>query len=783
VRPRILASIVVLMLGAATVAQAHPLAQAQGGPEQSRGATDVEGRGPEAGAAELPFAIDGPPPPALPERISRDDSGRATIRAIGLAEPLRLDGRLDEMVYEQEQAISDFIQTDPVEGAAATEKTELWVMFDRQNVYVAFRVWESQRERRVANVMQKDNGLLFQNDGVMFVFDPFYDRRNGVGFMLNAIGGRTDGQVTDERWSRDWNMVWDVKVADFDGGWTAEVALPFKSLRYRPGTAQVWGFNARRIDRWKNEYSHLMPVERQEAGSGVYRMSRAATVIGLEAPPGSKNLEFKPYVISNASAVHTPNAPNGSNGSNDLTADVGIDAKYGITQNLTADFTVNTDFAQVEADEQQINLTRFSLFFPEKRDFFLENAGLFAFGGANSFNAGRNDIPLLFYSRRIGLNAGQVVPIDAGARLSGRVGRYTVGVMDIQGGSEAVSGTRATNFSAVRVKRDVLSRSSIGVIATGRSVTQDGAGSNAAYGLDGAFGFFTNLAVDAYWARTATDGVSGGDTSYRGAVNYNGLTYGLQAERLVIGEHFNPAVGFVRRSDIRKSFAQARYSPWPKSMGPVRRISLVGSIGYVENGVGQLEARDVDGELAVDFNTSDRISVGYSGSYELVPLPFRLGRGVTVPAGGYDYGGTTVAFQAGQQRKLNGRVSLERGSLYDGTKTTIGLSTGRATLSPQLSVEPTFSVNDVDLPQGSFVTTLIGSRVTYTMTPLMFASALVQYNSDARNVSANVRLRWEYRPGSELFVVYNEERDTLTRGVPDVRNRAFIVKVNRLLRF
>jgi hypothetical protein len=741
--------------------------------------------GQAAASAELPFAIDGPPPPALPDRIARDDEGRATIRTIRLAEPLRIDGRLEESVYQQERPVSDFIQTDPIEGGPATEKTELWVMFDRENVYVAFRVFESQPERRVANVMQKDNGLLFQNDGVMFVLDPFYDRRNGVGFMLNAIGGRTDGQVTDERWSRDWNTIWDVKVADFDGGWTAEVALPFKSLRYRPGTAQVWGFNARRIDRWKNEYSHLTPVPRQEAGNGVYRMSRAATLVGLEAPSGSKNLEFKPYAISNASAFrgNDPNDPNDPNGSNDLTAEVGIDAKYGITQNLTADFTINTDFAQVEADEQQINLTRFSLFFPEKRDFFLENAGLFAFGGANSFNAGRNDLPLLFYSRRIGLNAGQVVPIDAGARLTGRVGRYSVGVVDIQTGSEAVSGTRATNFSAVRVKRDVLERSSIGVIATGRSVTQTGAGSNAAYGVDGAFGFFTNLAVDAYWARTATDDLSGGDTSYRGVVNYNGLTYGLQAERLVIAEHFNPEVGFVRRGDIRKSFALARYSPWPKAMGPVRRISLVGSIGYVENGGGQLETRDVDGELAIDFNTSDRVSVGYAGSYELVPRPFRIATGVTVPVGGYDYGSTTVAYQAGQQRKFNGRISLDWGSLYDGTKTTIGLSTGRATLSPQLSVEPTFSVNDVDLPQGSFVTTLVGSRVTYTMTPLMFASALVQYNSDARNVSANVRLRWEYRPGSELFVVYNEERDTLTRGVPDVRNRAFIVKVNRLLRF
>jgi hypothetical protein len=759
-------------------------------PPADAGQAAVSAAGPSSPAAavstELPFAIEGPAPPVLPERIARDDAGRATIRAIRLAEPLRVDGRLEEAVYRQEQAVSDFVQTEPVEGGPATEKTELWIMFDRDNVYVAFRVFESQPERRVANVMQKDNGLLFQNDGVMFVLDPFYDRRNGVGFMLNAIGGRTDGQVTDERWSRDWNTIWDVRVADFDEGWTAEVALPFKSMRYRPGAAQVWGFNARRIDRWKNEYSHLVPVERQEAGSGVYRMSRAASIVGLEAPPGSKNLEFRPYAISNASTIrraNDPNDPNVSNDSNDLTADVGLDAKYGITQNLTADFTVNTDFAQVEADEQQVNLTRFSLFFPEKREFFLENAGLFAFGGDGGFNPARNDMPLLFYSRRIGLNAGQVVPIDAGARLTGRMGRYSVGVVDIQTGRERISGTRPTNFSAVRIKRDVLGRSSIGVIATGRSLSQSGAGSNAAYGVDGTFGFFTNLTIDTYWARTATDGLSGRDSSYRTQVNYNGQTYGLQAERLVIGEHFNPEVGFVRRADIHKSYLQGRYSPYPASLGPVRRLAFTGSMGYVENGAGRREARDIDGDFTIDFDTADRLSVGYSSSYEFVPRPFRIAAGVTVPMGGYDYRSAIVAFQAGQQRTFNGRLALEHGSFYDGTKTTASLSTGRATLTPQLSVEPTFSVNDVDLSGGSFRTTLIGSRVTYTMTPFMFTSALLQYNSDARNVSANVRLRWEYRPGSELFVVYNEERDTLARGLPDMRNRAFIVKVNRLLRF
>ena len=534
------------------------------------------------------------------------------------------------MVYEQEQAISDFIQTDPIEGGPATEKTELWVMFDRENVYVAFRVWESQRERRVANVMQKDNGLLFQNDGVMFVFDPFYDRRNGVGFMLNAIGGRTDGQVTDERWSRDWNMVWDVKVADFDGGWTAEVALPFKSLRYRPGTAQVWGFNARRIDRWKNEYSHLMPVERQEAGSGVYRMSRAATVIGLEAPPGSKNLEFKPYAISNASSIE-PRTLRTSTAERFERSDGRRRHRRKVRHHPEPDRRLHRQHrlrpgrGRRAADQPhalQPVLPREARLLPrERRALRLRRRQQFQCGPQ------RRAAALLQPANRAQCRPGRA-DRRRRAALTGRVGRYSVGVIDIQTGSEAVSGTRATNFSAVRVKRDVLSRSSIGVIATGRSVTQDGAGSNAAYGVDGAFGFFTNLAVDAYWARTATDGLSGSDTSYRGVVNYNGLTYGLQAERLVIGEHFNPEVGFVRRGDIRKSFAQARYSPWPTSIGPVRRISLVGSIGYVENGARQLEARDIDGEFA------DRLQHRRPGLGRLcrqlrtgaAPVPHRDGR-------------------------------------------------------------------------------------------------------------------------------------------------------------
>ena len=344
----------------------------------------------------------------------------------------------------------------------------MWLLFDDRNVYVSAICWDSHPERIVANDMRRDSSVLFPgNDNFVVNFDTFHDRRNGFGFLVNAIGGRTDGQITDERWSRDWNAIWDVKTASFENGWTAEVAIPFKSLRYRPGREQTWGFNARRINKWKNEISFLAPIPAAVGQQGLFRPSMAATLVGIEAPAGSKNLEIKPYVTADLTSDLTASPRI----SNDPHGDAGLDLKYGVTQNLTADFTYNTDFAQVEADEQQVNLTRFSLFFPEKREFFLENQGTFAFGG----------VPTMFYSRRVGLTQGRAVPIQGGGRMTGRVGRFSLGMLNMQTREEPREqvpvnqlAVPSTNFSVVRVKRDILRRSNIGMIFTRRAPTVGG---------------------------------------------------------------------------------------------------------------------------------------------------------------------------------------------------------------------------------------------------------------------------------------------------------------------
>ncbi len=753
-------------------------------------------------ALTLPPDYAGPPVPELPETGTRDDEGRVTIRAVRLATPLQVDGRLDEAIYRDVRPVRDFIQTEPHENVPATETTEVWVFFDRNNVYVSFRCGETEPDRMVLNEMRRDSFNLLQNEGVGFMLDTFYDKRNAVLFNVTPLGGRVDGQVTNERqYNPDWNPIWDAAVQRSETGWTAEVAVPFKSLRYRPGTEQFWGFNARRTNRWKNEMSYAAPIPNSIGQRGLFQASMAATVVGIEAPAGSRNLEIKPFAIGDLTTdrVSTPAREHDPGGN------IGVDAKYGVTQSLTADLTYRTDFAQVEADEQQVNLTRFSLFFPEKREFFLENQGLFQFassgigggggggrggpggggGGGGGFGGGSGDTPVLFYSRRIGLAGALQVPVQGGGRLSGRVGKTSVGVLDIRTDDveSVATSVAATNFAVVRLKQDILRRSSIGAILTDRSVAVGGRGSNQAYGVDASLAFFTNLSVNTYWARTQTEGLAGDDQSYRAQLDYSGDRYGVQTDYLRVGDHFNPEVGFVRRDDMKRSFGQLRFSPRPASMPSIRRVIYSASADYIENGRGWLETRTLEGQFGLEFQNSDRVNVTFTDSFEALGAPFAIHPDVTLPPGAYHFDNVAVSYSPGQQHKVSGNVQLDLGTFYSGHKTTVAYSRGRVEMTPQLSVEPSFSVNRVDLAEGSFTSTLVGSRVTYTMTPLMFVSALVQYNASGHVASTNARLRWEYQPGSELFVVYNEERDTERLSALGTRNRSVVVKINRLFRF
>ena len=379
-------------------------------------------------------------------------------------------------------------------------------------------MWDSAPESEwVANELRRDIQQLSNNDNFGVAFDTFYDRRNGVFFYINPVGGHSEFQYTNEgNPDRDWNPIWEVRTGRFEGGWTLEMQVPFKSLRYRSGGGQVWGLQMRRTVRRKNEWNYLTQIPRSTVGGGsgagaVMRVSRWATLVGIEAPPASRNLEVKAYAISGleTNKLVDPKI------SNDASADAGVDVKLGLTESLTADFTVNTDFAQVEADERQVNLTRFDLSFPQKREFFLESRDLFQFaiGTASSGLRRGGNTPTLFFSRRIGLESGALVPIRFGGRLSGKVGDFDVGAMSIQTGADEPLALESTNFTVVRLRRDVFARGSLGMLFTNRSqsvVAEEG--SNQTYGMDGNVSV-GDIFFSGYYAETRTPGLTNDDQS------------------------------------------------------------------------------------------------------------------------------------------------------------------------------------------------------------------------------------------------------------------------------
>ncbi|MGD8281247.1 MAG: DUF5916 domain-containing protein [Gemmatimonadota bacterium] len=733
--------------------------------------------------------IDGPPPPADGSLINQAGEAGATLRAVRVDEPLQIDGVIDEPFYRETPAISQFIQSVPNPGAEPTQRTEVWIGFDDENVYVSAKIWDTEGpDGWIANEMRRDSRQLRTNDNFGVWLDTFYDRRNAVGFYGNAIGGMSDLQITNEgNPNFDWNPVRETRTALFDGGWSIELAIPFKSLRYRPGREQVWGIQMRRSVLRQNEWEHITALPLSVAGNGsqgIFRVSMYATLVGIEAPPPSRNFEVKPYAISGfrTDLTATPEV------SNDGYADAGLDLKYGVTENLTVDLTYNTDFAQVEVDEQQVNLTRFSLSFPEKREFFLESRGIFNFGSGGIGGGGRGfggggSTPTLFYSRRIGLQGGAAVPILGGGRVTGKVGSFDVGLVNIQTEKDADLGAQSTNFSVLRLRRDLFQRSSIGVLFENRSKSVTGTGSNQAWGVDGSFPINNELSLLGYYAQTQTDGLDGMDLSYRGQISYDADEYGASVNHVVVGADFNPEIGFARRKDFRQTSGSARYSPRTRSIAWIRQLTFGANGEYITNEqTGDKESTSWGGEFGVELENSDNFSVRFSNDFERFVNDETIS-GATIAAGDYDNPQLRVSYGMGPQRPYQANLSFTYGDYFGGTLTSAEIGRGRLEVTPQISLEPSISFNWLDLPQGHFDQHVAVTRLTYTMTPRAYVSALVQYNSRSETVSGNFRFRWEWAPGSELFIVYTEDRNTdvLDRWSA-LQNRGLVVKINKLFR-
>ncbi|MBI2189240.1 MAG: carbohydrate binding family 9 domain-containing protein [Acidobacteria bacterium] len=708
------------------------------------------------------------------------------LTAVRAAGAIVVDGALDEPDWSRAPIAAGFIQNDPREGEPASEETEVRVLYDADNLYVGVLA----RDRDPAAILTSELAKDFNRqsgDDFEIVLDTFHDGRNGYMFATNARGARWDAQMINEgrEINENWDALWQVRTRTTQDGWYAEIAIPFRTLRFGSAPTQTWGVNFQRRVRRRNEDSFWAPLPR------IYdltRVSLAGTLEGLDGVRPGNDLRIKPYVL-------------GSSGASSVVAigtdaDAGVDVKFGLTSGLTWDFTVNTDFSQVEADEQQVNLTRFSLFFPEKRDFFLENSGVFQFGqGAGLLFTGggtgtgggffppRGQDAILFFSRRIGLSAGgESIPILGGTRLTGRAGEYSVGLLTIQ--QRSTRSSPAANVSAFRLRRNVLANSDIGVLVLNKEA--DGPASNRLAGADANFRFFEYLNLNAAAARTFSPAAAvpgdGSESMGRVGASYRDTRWDLTAFYLRIGERFNDEMGFVPRIGISKFESQYGVRFRPRAVSRWFREAFP-HVGYmnVDRLGGDLQSRLVQAHLSLNFQDGSGSEMGVEPATENLVEPFVINRrrGIAIPPGRYEFSDYFITWRTNSSAPLSFNGRVDTGEFYDGYKQSYLFGTA-VRLKGRLNAAITESRNQIRLRAGAYTTDLITARVEYGFSTVAFVNALVQYNTDAREWSSNLRFNIIHRPLSDIYLVFNERRDTGTGGLID---RAFVAKMTYMVAF
>ena len=698
----------------------------------------------------LPFAlvamiIARPAPAQDSTAIRAADRDDATIARV-IASPPAMDGHLDPAAWGGADSITDFRQRDPVEGARASERTVVRVLHDRDALYVAVRAWDRDAAGIKATQLRRDADLS-SDDNVTILIDSFHDRRSAYLFQANPNGARWDAQITTQETNQDWNGIWNVATSRDSTGWTAIFRIPFRTLRFSSGAGTAFGFNVRRFIRRKNEEDLWRGWRRTE---GIDQLLAEGDLFGLGGLSRARDVEIEPYVLASAHQAPHDSVLDRTGGAG-VAGKFGGDAKIAVSPTLTADLTVNTDFAQVEVDSQVINLTRFPTFFPEKREFFLESSGIFDFGF--------NQKALLFYSRRIGLtDSGAIVPISAGGRLYGRAGPWSIGIIDARTG-----GDDDANDVVVRVKHDFLDRSYIGAMATMR--TGPGVhGSEVAGGLDADFPLVIgtqNIEPTVWVAATRTPDVAGTQVAWRAATDFpNDLVDNFVAvARYDAG--FAPTLGFVSRTGAWETYGHIDLMPRPHVLG-IRQLEFeLPSWDIYANHDGSL-ARASDWQnatiewhpIGAMFESGDDFHVMIVRDMDAPTDTFTLARGVTIQRGRYWWTQAGAQFQSSLGRPISATASFSTGTFYDGHSTeTDGGLTWRS--GGHLILGASVSRTDVTLPAAHFVAVQSTGRLEYAFTTAMDFLGFAQYQNALQRTDFDFRFHWAPVIGDDLYVVWN----------------------------
>ncbi|MGE5244704.1 MAG: DUF5916 domain-containing protein [Betaproteobacteria bacterium] len=726
--------------------------------------------------------------PARPIDINTIDP--ATFRAIAARVPEghepAIDGRLEDEAWRLAPPQGHFIQREPAFGMPSTERTEFRILYDDRTLFFGIWAYDDEPDGIIASEMKRDSGLG-RGDAIKIDLDTFHDHRNAFYFSTNPLGARKDANSVENgrTINYDWNAVWQSKTTRDEHGWYAEIAIPLTQLRFKGGPGDtVWGLNVCRIILRKHEESYWAPFPREWGPTGFANLTRAGVLVGLHDLRPRRRLEFVPFVAPAAARDYDAGTPTS------FERRYGFDLRLGVTSTLTGNFTYKTDFAQVEADQEVVNLSRFSLYFPEKRQFFTGSAGIFDYGRTGvGFAGGENDggpgLLALFYSRRIGLQDGREVPIIGGGKVTGRVGPYAIGLLDIEtdrtafandGGGE--TRLARANYTAVRVKRNVFSRSSIGAVFLNR---QGGAGSayNRSAGVDAGFAFGDHTTLAAMFAGTMSP--SSAERGRAGALDlaYKTDRFDVGGTYLDIGRHFDAEMGFIPRVDIRNSRATAAWTPRPGWRG-VRQLTFGSRLDYYENHDGRLESRTEEATFKIERQDGATVTAYVDRDYDYLPFDWTFGNG-TIPIGGYDWNTLRLLYGSNSGKRVYGSAEVDVGGYYSGDKQTYGV---KLNVLPRdtLLVENAYTQNRIQLPGAArYVTNTLSTRVSYSFTPDLFLKGFVQYNDDRRVATLNVLFWYIYRPGSDLYVVYNNGWETDIPGarprILRVRSRSLAVKM------
>ena len=717
--------------------------------------------------------------PAPAPAAAQSSRERVFVDAVAVGQPPRVDGTLDEAVWRDAQVIDTFVQQEPNEGQPASDRTEVRVLYDRSRLYIGVHAFSALPPS--ATEMRRDADRLFDEDYFQLVIDTFHDSRNGYMFLTTPLGAKLEQQIFDEgegggrgttsNVNRNWDGVWDAAARVVEDGWTAELEIPFSTVRFVPSDDQVWGINFERHIRRKNETVLWSPIPKAYS---LTRVSLAGELRGLRGISRGLDLRFKPFIVAGGHHAETSPTTRSTDGVHDL----GFDARYGVTAGLNLDVTYNTDFAQVEVDEQQVNLTRFGLFYPEKRDFFLENANFFTMGTGASFTSAQVQTDL-FFSRRIGLSdAGTPIPILGGARLAGKSGNNAIGVVDIQ--TEPAFGKPGDNFFVGRYSRDILKRSRIGALLVNKESLGGSSHFNRTMGADANFNLSSNVQINSYIAKTSTPGRDGKDMAYYGRIAYRDPSWNVWLNYLDVQDNFNAEAGFVQRTGVRTWKGYFSPTPRPKG-GAVRIYEPMYVFTNITDQHNRLVGQTHHAMLGTTFRDDSSATVIYQRVLDVLDQPFRIRPTVTIPNGEYWMNELTMSYSTSPGRRLYQRISVAPNQFYDGDRLQI-TATGGLRVSSQFSTEVQYNRNDVSMPWGDFLVNLTTVRFDYTFTPRMTIRSLTQHNSSTHEISNNIRFNFIYKPGSDIYIVYSDLAQTgLPADVFGKKDRQLVVKMTYLM--